>query len=103
MNVTLAKNAEAFLVVPSILCTSEHRVLNLISQAKTNKEMAAALHISPATVKRHLVDILRTLQLRNRVEAATYGLMMKACSPGMDSQCPLALWYQTVLKENRRP
>jgi hypothetical protein len=57
---------------------------------------------SPATVKRHLEDILRKLQLKNRVEAAIYGLMMRACAPGLDSQCPFALWRQTVLKDGRR-
>jgi len=33
---------------------AELRVLSLVSRAKTNKEIAAVLGISPATVKRHL-------------------------------------------------
>jgi DNA-binding CsgD family transcriptional regulator len=84
------------------LSAAEKRVLNLVSLAKTNKEIAAALNISPAMVKRHLENILRKLQLRNRVEAAIYGLMIRGCAPGLDSQCPFALWRQTVLKDGRR-
>ena len=33
------------------LTVAEKRVLGLVSQAKTNKEIAAVLKISPATVK----------------------------------------------------
>ena len=58
------------------LTPAEKRVLNLISRAKTNKEIAAKLGISPATVKRHLENVLRKLHLKNRVEAAIYALMM---------------------------
>jgi DNA-binding NarL/FixJ family response regulator len=83
------------------LSSAEQRVLNLVSQAKTNKEIAATLHISPATVKRHLEDIFRKLHLKNRVEAAIYGLIMTRCSCGVDPQCPLELWRHIVLKENR--
>ncbi len=82
------------------LSAAEQRVLNLISQAKTNKEIAATLHISPATVKRHLENILRKLRLKNRVEAAIYGLMMRACPPELDSHCPFAWWRQTVLRDS---
>ena len=49
------------------LTAAEMRVLNLISRAKTNKEIAADLGISPATVKRHLENVLRKLHLKNRV------------------------------------
>lgn len=101
MDVAAAKSLDTLVTPQRNLSAAEQRVLNLISQAKTNKEIAVVLHISPATVKRHLEDILRKLQLRNRVEAAIYGLMIKACPLGMDSQCPLALWEQTVLKDSR--
>jgi DNA-binding CsgD family transcriptional regulator len=102
VDVTPAKSVEAFVKPECNLSAAEQRVFGLVSEAKTNKEIAAALHISPATVKRHLEDILRKLQLRNRVEAAIYGLMMNACPSGVDFQCPLALWCQTVLRDNRR-
>ena len=71
---------------------AEKRVLTLVSAAKTNKEIALALCISPATVKRHLENVLRKLALRNRVEAAIYGLSANGCPSGSSSACPLKLW-----------
>jgi DNA-binding NarL/FixJ family response regulator len=73
---------------------AENRVLTLVTGAKTNKEIAVALGISPATVKRHLESILRKLQLRNRVEAAIYGLTIAGCPRQSESDCPLALWQK---------
>ena len=68
------------------ITAAEQRVLALVAQARTNKEIALDLSISPATVKRHMEKILRKLGLRNRVEAAIRGLMLHRCphdsSPG---------------------
>lgn len=76
---------------PSSVTATEARVLGLISESRTNREIAVELSISPATVKRHVENILRKLQLRNRVEAAIYGLALNGC-PAKDPQCPLARW-----------
>jgi len=76
----------------SKLTAAEKKVLALVSSAKTNKEIAFALGISPATVKRHLENVLRKLELRNRVEAAIYGLIANGCPSGSSSACPLELW-----------
>ncbi|HEY7321773.1 MAG TPA: helix-turn-helix transcriptional regulator [Candidatus Binatia bacterium] len=78
--------------LPSKLTTAERRVLGLVSAAKTNKEIACALGISPATVKRHLENVLKKLALKNRVEAAIYGLIANGCPNGLNSACPLAAW-----------
>jgi hypothetical protein len=45
------------------------------------------LGISPATVKRHIEKILRKLALRNRVEAAIFGLMLNGCPHESSSGC----------------
>jgi DNA-binding NarL/FixJ family response regulator len=74
------------------LTGAENRVLARVTLAKTNKEIARDLAISPATVKRHLENVLRKLGLRNRVEAAIYGLMVNGCSGGMNSGCALQMW-----------
>lgn len=58
----------------SLLTFQENRVLSLVAEALSNKEIASELGISPCTVKRHLENILRKLELRNRVEAATYAV-----------------------------
>jgi DNA-binding CsgD family transcriptional regulator len=78
--------------ITSKLTTAEKRVLALVSAAKTNKEIACVLGISPATVKRHLENVLRKLALKNRVEAAIYGLIANGCPSGSSSACPLKLW-----------
>jgi DNA-binding CsgD family transcriptional regulator len=93
--------AHKSLMASSGLSAAEQRVLHLVCQAKTNKEIAAVLHISPATVKRHLEDILRKLQVKNRVEAATYSLMTE-CLHGVRAKCPLQLiWFSEI--EKSRP
>ena len=76
------------------LTAAENRVLTQVSGAKTNKEIAVALGISPATVKRHLESILKKFQLRNRVEAAIYGLTLIGCPRQSIPDCPLALWQK---------
>jgi DNA-binding CsgD family transcriptional regulator len=78
---------------PSGVTATEERVLRLISESRTNREIAVALRISPATVKRHVENILRKLQLRNRVEAAIYGLALHGCPTEDRARCPLARWH----------
>lgn len=76
----------------AILTAAEERVLRLVSQSKTNREIASTLGISPATVKRHLENILRKLQVRNRFEAAIYSLSMAGCHARGNGDCLLAAW-----------
>ena len=76
----------------AILTATEKRVLGLVSQSQTNREIAASLGISPATVKRHLENILAKLQVRNRIEAAIYGLSMAQCPARSSAECPLLAW-----------
>ena len=45
------------------LTGAEEKILSILSRGKTNKEIARALGVSPATVKRHLENILKKLQL----------------------------------------
>jgi len=63
-----------------LLTAQEKNVLELVANGETNKEIAAALCISPATVKRHLENILRKLQLKNRVTAAVYAVKERMIS-----------------------
>lgn len=75
------------------LTAAEKKILACVSLAKTNKEIAGELHISPATVKRHVENILRKLGLRNRVEAALYGLLTAGCSRETNPGCGLRKWW----------
>jgi DNA-binding CsgD family transcriptional regulator len=93
--VTAVKCANGPVRIPaSKLTGAENRILARVTLAKTNKEIARDLGISPATVKRHLENVLRKLGLRNRVEAAIYGLMVNGCSAGINSSCALQIWHK---------
>lgn len=52
------------------LSAQEHRVLTLVAEGKTNKEIALAMHLSPKTVKNYLSHVFQKLQVTRRSEAA---------------------------------
>lgn len=54
---------------PSVLTTRERDVLAAAADGGTNRDIAEALCISEATVKRHLATIYRKLDARSRVQA----------------------------------
>ncbi|ANZ37975.1 DNA-binding response regulator [Lentzea guizhouensis] len=56
-------------VVPAPLSAREREVLLLVSQGKTNREVAAALHLSEATVKTHLLHVYAKLDVPDRASA----------------------------------
>ncbi len=55
------------------LSERELEVLGLLSKGMTNKELAAALFISRATVKSHVENILRKLEVSDRAAAVAEG------------------------------
>jgi DNA-binding NarL/FixJ family response regulator len=55
------------------LSDREHEVLRLLSDGMTNKDVAAALFISRATVKSHIENILRKLEASDRAAAVAEG------------------------------
>jgi predicted ATPase/DNA-binding CsgD family transcriptional regulator len=65
--------------IAPILTPREMAVLELLSRGHTNREIAAALYISPSTAGVHVSNILRKLRAKRRVEAAgrahTLGLL----------------------------
>jgi DNA-binding NarL/FixJ family response regulator len=56
----------------SPLSENETRILKLIAEGKTNKEIAAEVFLSDKTVKNYVSSILSKLNLRRRSEAAAY-------------------------------
>jgi len=52
----------------------EKQVVNLIAQAKPNKEIAFELHLTEGTIKEYLNRIFRKLGMANRTELAIWGL-----------------------------
>jgi DNA-binding NarL/FixJ family response regulator len=56
------------------LTDQELRVLALITQGKTNKEIAADLYLGEGTVRNYVSNILDKLSLSNRAEATAYAV-----------------------------
>jgi len=56
----------------SQLTQNENKILTLIAEGKTNREIAAEIFLSDKTVKNYVSSILSKLNLRRRSEAAAY-------------------------------
>src|SRR5579859_182864 len=54
------------------LSEQERKILPLIAEGKTNRQIAAALYLSEHTVKTYVSSLLKKLQLARRAEAAAY-------------------------------
>jgi NarL family two-component system response regulator LiaR len=69
------------LALPAELTPKEKKVLRLVAEGKSNKEIADSLFISEKTVKNHIDNILNKLCLSNRTEAALYALRYGLVQP----------------------
>jgi two-component system response regulator DevR len=58
--------------VLSSLSPQERRILDLIAQGKTNREISEALFLSEKTVKNYVSNLLAKLRMNNRTEAAIF-------------------------------
>jgi DNA-binding NarL/FixJ family response regulator len=56
----------------SLLSEQEQKILDLIAEGKTNKEIAHEVYLSDKTVKNYVSSILSKLSLRRRSEAAAF-------------------------------
>jgi DNA-binding NarL/FixJ family response regulator len=54
------------------LTENEQKILHLISEGKTNREIAAEIYLSDKTVKNYVSNILSKLNMKRRSEAAAY-------------------------------
>jgi DNA-binding NarL/FixJ family response regulator len=60
----------------------EREVLLLVARGWSNSEIAASLHIGVETVKSHVAEILRKLQLRDRIQAVVFAYEHALIFPG---------------------
>jgi DNA-binding NarL/FixJ family response regulator len=59
---------------PGRLTPRQQEVLELMTQGKSNRDIAQSMGLSEHTVKAHLAVIFRALGVSNRVEATLVGL-----------------------------
>ena len=69
-----ARHSLAKLSRGHVLSERERQVLKFVAKGLSNKEIAVNMRVSPSTVKRHIENILRKLDLKNRVEAAVHAV-----------------------------
>lgn len=56
------------------LTSRETEILQMVAAGNTNKQIGAQLYLAPGTVKNHLHNILKKLQLQNRAQATAYAM-----------------------------
>jgi DNA-binding NarL/FixJ family response regulator len=69
----------------SRLSPQEERILDLVGEGLTNREIAERIHLSDKTVKNYVSTILQKLEVARRAEAASYVARAKAGKPQPDS------------------
>jgi DNA-binding NarL/FixJ family response regulator len=57
-----------------VLTMREREVLKLLAEGKRAKEIAAALYISPHTVRRHRANIMEKLNIKNLADLVKYAI-----------------------------
>jgi DNA-binding NarL/FixJ family response regulator len=65
----------------ALLSEQERRILDLIAEGKTNKEIAQEVFLSDKTVKNYVSSILSKLNLRRRSEAAAFIARKRTSQP----------------------
>ncbi len=69
----------------TVLTPQERRVLELIAQGQSNRQIAEQLFLAEATVKNYVSSLLSKLGMRRRTEAAVYAAVLaerKSVNPG---------------------
>src|SRR5215216_6022019 len=67
----------------------EREVLALIADGARNREVAAALQLSPHTVKAHVANIMGKLEARTRVEVSATWTLARVQDAGTGASCPV--------------
>jgi two-component system response regulator DevR len=63
------------------LSPQEERILDMVGEGLTNREIAERIHLSDKTVKNYVSTILQKLEVARRAEAASYVARAKAGHP----------------------
>lgn len=67
------------------LSPQEERILDLVGEGLTNREIGERIHLSDKTVKNYVSTILQKLEVARRAEAASYVARARAEHPHQDT------------------
>jgi two-component system response regulator DevR len=67
------------------LSPQERRILDLIAQGRTNRQIADEMYLAEKTVKNYVSNLLAKLKMNSRTEAAIYATRLQTKSTGADS------------------
>ena len=67
------------------LSPQEERILDMIGEGLTNREIAERIHLSDKTVKNYVSTILQKLEVARRAEAASYITRIKTAQPDRET------------------
>ena len=68
--------------LPGTLTPREHQIAGLVARGRSNRAIAQELLISPATVARHVANILVKLGFNSRVQVAAWAAHQDGDRPG---------------------
>jgi transcriptional regulator EpsA len=68
-------------VIPYALTAREIEILRWVSAGKNNHQIGEALRISPLTVKNHIQNILKKLEVQNRAQAVSRAIAARLIQP----------------------
>ena len=66
---------------PGVLTTRERQVMQLVAEGRSNKQVAAVLHVSVRTVENHRAQVLRKLNLDSVPDLVRYAIRNKMIEP----------------------
>lgn len=70
----------------NLLNEQERKILSLIAEGKTNREIAHEIYLGERTVRNYVSNILSKLNLANRSQAAAYAVQSNLCNPRSNRQ-----------------
>jgi two-component system, NarL family, response regulator DevR len=66
------------------LSPQERRILDLIAEGKTNRQIGAEMYLAEKTVKNYVSNLLAKMGFSRRTEAAVYATRAQSAKPGSD-------------------
>ena len=86
---------------PEALTARQREVLELLCEGLQNKQIARRLNIASATVKIHVANILRTLNVSSRLQAAVVAMslgLIRRCGGAQPQKTDAPPRYPTMLR-----